>query len=78
MNRLSRTVKEVIEQSPGISVQAKNKKAFQLIKYVTGKRISDYTDYEVTESTYHGYDSLTIKGSRGFIRVALEPLFEVI
>lgn len=78
MNPLLRTVYQTIEHSPGIQFQGENKKAFQLVKYVTGKRDSLHTDYEVITSQHRGYDSITIKGRRGFIRVTLTPLFEVI
>lgn len=36
------------------------------------------TDYNLTHGTWYGYDTVTIRGSKGFIRLALTPLFESI
>lgn len=84
MNPLQRTIHEIIETDipnfprPNISVE--KLKAFQLIKYTTGKRRSDPNiDYSIEQvDSHYGYDSIIIKGKRGFIRVTLTPLFQII
>lgn len=78
MNHMTRTIKEMIEWSPGLPYPMRANKAFQLIKYVTGKSHAVHTDYEVTKGEHYGHDTLTIKGQRGFVRVSLEPLFKLI
>lgn len=80
MNNLTRTIKHIVETDILFSlVDAEGKKAFQLIKYVTGKKTSNLTDYETINTDIHyGFDTITIKGKRGFIRIALEPLFQLI
>jgi len=54
------------------------------INPATGKRycipgiLFDHSDYEVTCSRWYEYDTVTIRGSKGFIRLALKPLFEIV
>lgn len=81
LNPMYRTIENLVETNClGITADmVKGKKLFQIVKYVTGKKVSKYSDYELTKmSQYYGYDSEVIKGTKGFIRVTLEPLFEAI
>lgn len=81
INPLTRTTIAVIETSllwfPSFD-KARGKRAFQFVKFVTGKSKSSHTDYEILTSQHYGYDTITISGNRGFIRLSLEPLFELI
>jgi len=76
---LTRTVHEVLEtnlvwQNAFDNVNVK--KAYTFVKYVTGKSKSDHTDYYTLSGKYYGYDTLLISGQKGFIKLALRPLFE--
>lgn len=82
MNPLIRTIHEVLETDitrfDSLFAKSQGKKAFQLVKYVTGKDKSTANDYSVVNTpNWYGYDTITIKGKKGFIRLALTPLFEV-
>lgn len=83
MDNITRTIHAVLEASCplGLSLdESKGMKAFQLVKYVTGKARSEFIhdyNYETTDPWY-GFDTLTITGKKGFIRVALQPLFQEI
>lgn len=61
------------------SKASQGKRVLQLVKYVTGKSRNNHTDYECVKTPdYYGFETYTLKGSLGFIRIALTPLFEVI
>jgi len=81
MNPLNRTIKAVTEtdliiMSNDIMRYSPGKKLFQLVKHVTGQQVSKLTDYEVIDGK--SPDDYFLSGQRGYIRVTLEPLFEVI
>lgn len=81
MNPLNRTIENIVSTDCiGISADTvKGKNLYQIVKYVTGKQRSDHTDYNVEQlDKYYGFDSYAVSGKRGFIRVTLEPLFQVI
>lgn len=84
MNPLNRTVHQVIEhsinqQSVESFLHSNGIKAFQLVKHVTGKAKSTLNDYSIENlDPHYGYDSIAIKGNLGFVRVTLEPLFQII
>jgi len=84
MNNIVRTVQDVIEVDLLINKNIKveslaTKKVFQLVKHVTGKNKNDHTDYVINNTDdWNGYQTVTIAGKLGFIRVALTPLFEII
>ena len=78
---LLRTIHRVIESNlKYIHVEMyEGKKSFQLIKHLTGKKKSFATDYNCEKTDpWYGYETITISGKNGFIRVALTPLFQVI
>jgi len=84
MNPLLRTVHAVIEhninqRSVDTFLHSNGIKAFALVKRVTGTPNNDARDYSVESvDNWHGYDSIVLSGALGFIRVALQPLFEVV
>ena len=83
MNPLQRTIHVVLETNipdyPLTLTEAKHKRVYQLVKYVTGKTVSQQTDYNYTpQNPWYGYDTITLLGQRGFLRVALQPLFQEI
>jgi len=81
MNQLNRTIENLVSTNIlGINADnLKGKKLFQIVKYVTGKNKSDHTDYEIVKTNYwYKFDSVIVSGKKGFIRVSLEALFEVI
>lgn len=81
MNPLTRTIENLVETNiNGVDADTvAHKKAFTAIKYVTGKSHSTINDYNVEKhNTYYGYDTIVISGQRGFMRVTLEPLFQLI
>lgn len=81
INPMYRTIENIVSTNcVGVTADmVKGKKLFQLAKYVTGKKKSDHTDYEIIKSNnWYNFDSYTLNGKKGFIRVSLEPLFQVI
>ncbi len=84
MNPLNRTVQAIIEHNIDPAdvesfLCSNGIKAFQLVKRVTGKRVNCVYDYQIEKlDPWKGYDTIVIKGRKGFMRVALTPLFEII
>lgn len=79
MNNLQRTVKSALESNIPAALSAPTGKAFQYVKYVTGKKTSSRREYTVENvSPWKGLDTILITGKNGFIRLALTPLFEII
>lgn len=76
-----RTIENIVSTNT-IGVNADmviNKKVFQLVKYVTGHRKNNHFDYSIEQSgQWYGFDTVTVSGRLGFIRVTLEPLFREI
>ena len=59
--------------------RARDKRVFQFIKYVTGKSKSTINDYNFGLGPDHyGYETITLEGQKGFIRLSLKPLFQII
>lgn len=80
-NPMIRTIENIVETNlHGISSNnVTGKRLFQIVKYVTGKNKADHTDYELNEcNNYYSFDSYEVRGRKGFIRVTLEPLFQVV
>lgn len=77
INPMLRTIHKTIAYSPNLKFVGENKKPFQLIQFVTGKRRSVHTDYEIVLGRHNQYDTVTLKGRKGFITVTLEPLFKI-
>lgn len=81
MNPLNRTIENIVETNI-FTVNAdmlKGKKLFQIVKYVTGKKLNSHSDYNVEKSgIWYRFDAFTVSGKLGFIRVTLENLFEVV
>lgn len=84
MNPLNRTVHQIIEHNVSQKdvesfLHSNGVKAFQLVKHVTGLKISKEHDYSCEIfKPYHGFDTYTLTGQKGFIRFTLEPLFQLI
>ena len=79
MDNMLRTIHALIESNVLIYTNdpCARKKVFQIVKHVTGKSKSDHTDYAINNTNdWNGYQTVTIAGKLGYIRVALTPLFE--
>lgn len=81
INPLSRSVHEVLETNLTWQKSFDHtnvKKAYTYVKHVTGLKTSTVNDYQVINGRWYEYDTVTIRGQKGFIRLALKPLFQVI